>query len=176
MLDSIRLRRLDFNASEGGGRWASLPDVRVALAVSSLALPPSFLRNRFSTLRRFDAEECPQTTIVSCESRDLVAPVMVRVVWRRDAPSEYPDRSDLPRRFTNKRQLMTPEEQISKMKKAITQAIKVMGDRFGSTEQDVARAIQELKASMQGSSEPSRSVETVPRPGGQSPQETQANI
>lgn len=67
---------------------------------------------------------------------------------------------------------MTPEEQISKMKKASTQAIKVMGDRFGSTEQDVARAIQELKASMQGSSEPSRSVETVPWPGGQSPQET----
>lgn len=44
---------------------------------------------------------------------------------------------------------MTPEEQIMKMKKAITQAIKVMGDRFGSTEGDVARAIDELKASMQ---------------------------
>jgi hypothetical protein len=43
---------------------------------------------------------------------------------------------------------MTPEEQITKMKKAITQAIKVMGDRFGSTEADVARAIDELKASM----------------------------
>ncbi|MEO5955331.1 MAG: hypothetical protein ABIR36_06535 [Nitrospiraceae bacterium] len=43
---------------------------------------------------------------------------------------------------------MTPEEQISKMKKAITQAVKVMGDRFGSTEEDVARAIDELKASM----------------------------
>jgi hypothetical protein len=43
---------------------------------------------------------------------------------------------------------MTPEEQITKMKKAITQAIKVMGDRFGSTETDVARAIEELKASM----------------------------
>ena len=43
---------------------------------------------------------------------------------------------------------MTPEEQITKMKKAITQAIKVMGDRFGSTEQDVAGAIQELKMSM----------------------------
>ena len=41
---------------------------------------------------------------------------------------------------------MTTEEQISKMKKAIAQAIKVMGDRFGSTEQDVERAIQELKA------------------------------
>ena len=44
---------------------------------------------------------------------------------------------------------MTPEEQIAKMKKAITQAIKVMGDRFGSTEADVEKAIDELKASMQ---------------------------
>ena len=44
---------------------------------------------------------------------------------------------------------MTPEEQISKMKKAITQAVKVMGDRFGSTEADVAKTIDELKASMQ---------------------------
>lgn len=44
---------------------------------------------------------------------------------------------------------MTSEEQITKMKKAITQAIKVMGDRFGSTEADVERAIVELKASMQ---------------------------
>jgi hypothetical protein len=44
---------------------------------------------------------------------------------------------------------MTPEEQVTTMKKAITQAIKVMGDRFGSTEGDVARAIQELKTSMQ---------------------------
>ena len=43
---------------------------------------------------------------------------------------------------------MTPEEQIMTMKKAITQAIKVMGDRFGSTETDVDRAIVELKASM----------------------------
>jgi hypothetical protein len=43
---------------------------------------------------------------------------------------------------------MTPEEQITKMKKAITQAIKVMGDRFGSTEADVARAIDDLKTSM----------------------------
>jgi len=47
-----------------------------------------------------------------------------------------------------KGEAMTPEEQITKMKKAITQAIKVMGDRFGSTEADVARAIDELKASM----------------------------
>ncbi len=45
--------------------------------------------------------------------------------------------------------MVTPEEQIIKMKKAITQAIKVMGDRFGSTEADVERAIVELKASMQ---------------------------
>ena len=44
---------------------------------------------------------------------------------------------------------MTPDEQILKMKKAITQAVKVMGDRFGSTEEDVAKAIDELKASMQ---------------------------
>jgi hypothetical protein len=44
---------------------------------------------------------------------------------------------------------MTPDEQITKMKKAITQAVKVMGDRFGSTEADVERAIDELKASMQ---------------------------
>lgn len=43
---------------------------------------------------------------------------------------------------------MTQEEQFTKMKKAITQAMKVMGDRFGSTEGDVERAIDELKASM----------------------------
>jgi hypothetical protein len=67
---------------------------------------------------------------------------------------------------------MTPDEQISKMKKAIVQAIKVMGDRFGSTEQDVARAIQELKASMQGASEPNLSVEAMPRPGSQPPHAT----
>lgn len=47
---------------------------------------------------------------------------------------------------------MTPEEKIAKMTKAIHQAIKVMGDRFGSTEEDVARAIQELKASLQPAS------------------------
>jgi len=44
---------------------------------------------------------------------------------------------------------MTPDEQIAKMKKAINQAVKVMGDRFGSTERDVDRAIEDLKASMQ---------------------------
>jgi hypothetical protein len=66
---------------------------------------------------------------------------------------------------------MTTEEQISKMKKAIAQAIKVMGDRFGSTEQDVERAIQELKASMQGTSEPSLSMKTVPGVATPSPME-----
>ena len=44
---------------------------------------------------------------------------------------------------------MTDAEQITKMKKAITQAIKVMGDRFGSTELDVTKTIEDLKASMQ---------------------------
>jgi hypothetical protein len=55
---------------------------------------------------------------------------------------------------------MTPEEQITKMTKAINQAIKVMGDRFGSTETDVARAIQDLKDSMQKSP----SAPTAPAP------------
>ena len=59
---------------------------------------------------------------------------------------------------------MTPEEQIMKMKKAITQAIKVMGDRFGSTEADVDRAIVELKAS----------VLTAPAAVAQPPQSTAA--
>jgi hypothetical protein len=36
---------------------------------------------------------------------------------------------------------MTPEQQIVKMTTAIRQAIKVMGDRFGSTETVVARAV-----------------------------------
>jgi hypothetical protein len=54
------------------------------------------------------------------------------------------------------------EEQISKMKKAIAQAIKVMGDRFGSTEQDVTRAVEDLKASIRGASEPNLSVKPVP--------------
>ncbi len=70
---------------------------------------------------------------------------------------------------------MTPDEQNLRMKKAIA-PIKVMGDRFGSTEQDVAKAIQDLKVSMQETSEPSLSVTTVPRPGGPSPQATQATI
>ena len=59
---------------------------------------------------------------------------------------------------------MTPEEQITKMKKAITQAVKVMGDRFGSTEADVERAIDELKASLQ----------TAPAAAAQLPQSTAA--
>jgi hypothetical protein len=61
---------------------------------------------------------------------------------------------------------MTPEEQITKMKRAITQAIKVMSDRFGSTEADVAKAIDELKASMQ----------TGPAVAAQPPQSTAAVI
>ena len=44
---------------------------------------------------------------------------------------------------------MTPAAQITKMTMAIKQAIKVMGDRLGSTETDVAKAIEELKASIQ---------------------------
>lgn len=59
---------------------------------------------------------------------------------------------------------MTQEEQITKMKKAINQAVKVMGDRFGSTEADVERAIDELKASML----------TVPAAAAQPPQSTVA--
>jgi len=46
---------------------------------------------------------------------------------------------------------MTLEEHVVKMTKAINQAIKVMSDRFGATEGDVARAIQELKSSIQKS-------------------------
>ena len=32
---------------------------------------------------------------------------------------------------------MTPQDQIMKMTTAIRQAIKIMGDRFGSTEHDI---------------------------------------
>jgi hypothetical protein len=56
---------------------------------------------------------------------------------------------------------MTSEEHIAKMTTAIRQAIKVMGDRFGSTEQDVTKAIHELKMSMQGSTEPKVLVGTL---------------
>jgi hypothetical protein len=71
---------------------------------------------------------------------------------------------------------MTPEEQITRMKKAINQAIKVMGDRFGSTEADVERVIHELKASMQASSEPGPSLETSPRPGSQLLQDKEVTV
>ena len=47
---------------------------------------------------------------------------------------------------------MTAEEQIVTMTAAIKRAIKVMGDRFGSTEGDVARAVQDLKESMKTAS------------------------
>ena len=43
---------------------------------------------------------------------------------------------------------MTPDEQIAKMTKAINQAIKVLGDRFGSTEGDTNKAIQALRESL----------------------------
>ncbi len=66
---------------------------------------------------------------------------------------------------------MTSEEQIVKMTTAIRQAIKVMGDRFGSTDQDVTRAIEDLKASMQAKSQPNPSVEAVPRLDSRSPQQ-----
>ena len=56
-------------------------------------------------------------------------------------------------RAVNQENSMTHEEQMTKMTTAIRQAIKVMGDRFGSTEQDTARAIQDLKASLQGATE-----------------------
>ncbi|HET7058938.1 MAG TPA: hypothetical protein VFI05_09400 [Nitrospiraceae bacterium] len=61
---------------------------------------------------------------------------------------------------------MTPEQQITKMTKAINQAIKVMSDRFGSTETDVAKAIQELKESMQKSpsAQPAPSTQSTPSP------------
>lgn len=49
---------------------------------------------------------------------------------------------------------MTSDERIVNMTKAIQQAIKVMGDRFGSTEGDVARTIEALKASLQAPSPP----------------------
>ena len=63
---------------------------------------------------------------------------------------------------------MTPEEHIAKMTTAIRQAIKVMGDRFGSTEQDVATAIHELKISMQKEAEPMATLgssTTMKQPG-----------
>jgi hypothetical protein len=44
---------------------------------------------------------------------------------------------------------MTAEEQIVKMTVAIRQAIKVMENRFGSTETDVTQAVDALKGSIQ---------------------------
>jgi hypothetical protein len=70
---------------------------------------------------------------------------------------------------------MTQEQQIVKMTTAIRQAIKVMGDRFGSTETHVARA-QELKVSMQASPEPSSYVETGPRPDSRSPKNAEVVV
>ncbi|WP_455370843.1 hypothetical protein [Petrachloros mirabilis] len=61
---------------------------------------------------------------------------------------------------------MTCEEQITKMTAAIKQAIKVMGDRFGSTEQDVIRAIEGLKASMQASTDAGPSMKAQTQRGG----------
>ncbi|TAL11841.1 MAG: hypothetical protein EPO02_03265 [Nitrospirae bacterium] len=43
---------------------------------------------------------------------------------------------------------MTPDEQIAKMTKAINQAIKVLGDPFGSSPGDATRSIQALKESL----------------------------
>jgi hypothetical protein len=63
---------------------------------------------------------------------------------------------------------MTPEEQIAKMTKAINQAIKVLGDRFGTTEGDSLRAIQALKESMQTSPVPP--VEKKPSPSPSPPE------
>ena len=53
---------------------------------------------------------------------------------------------------------MTPEEQLTRMTAAIKQAIKVMGDRFGSTEEDVVKAIEGLKVSIQTVSTPKETV------------------
>lgn len=71
---------------------------------------------------------------------------------------------------------MTSEELIVKMTTAIRQAIKVMGDRFGSTDKDVERAIQELKASIQAPAERNPSLETLPRPGSQLSQNKEVTV
>ncbi len=67
---------------------------------------------------------------------------------------------------------MPGEDQIAKMTKAIRQAIKVMEDRFGSTELDVEKAVQELKASLQASSAPSPPAAASTQPGSQPAQNT----
>jgi hypothetical protein len=43
---------------------------------------------------------------------------------------------------------MTSDERITRMMAEMRQAIKVMGDRFGATEEDLARAFEGLKGSM----------------------------
>jgi len=58
------------------------------------------------------------------------------------------DRAQTDRSLRAKGVHMTSDEQTAKMKKAIEQAIRVMKDRFGSTEKDVTKAIEELRASM----------------------------
>jgi hypothetical protein len=59
---------------------------------------------------------------------------------------------------------MTPEEQIAKMTKAINHAIKVLGDRFGSTPGDDQRAIQMLKDSLPASPAPAPKTPPAPPP------------
>lgn len=59
---------------------------------------------------------------------------------------------------------MTPEEQIAKMTKAINHAIKVLGDRFGSTPGDDQRAIQMLKDSLLASPAPAPKTPPAPPP------------
>jgi hypothetical protein len=71
---------------------------------------------------------------------------------------------------------MTHEEQIAKMALAIKQAIKVMADRFGSTEQDVARAIEGLRASMQVGCGVSPSMAASTRPGSPSTQDQDVTV
>ncbi len=62
---------------------------------------------------------------------------------------------------------MAVDEQIARMTKAIRQAIKVMEDRFGSTELDVEKAVQDLKASLQASSAPNPPTAASPQPSSQ---------
>ncbi len=67
---------------------------------------------------------------------------------------------------------MPAEDQIAKMTKAIRQAIKVMENPFGSTELDVEKAVQGLKASLETSSAPSPSAAASTQPGNQPAQST----
>ncbi|TLY37038.1 MAG: hypothetical protein E6K60_05950 [Nitrospirae bacterium] len=61
---------------------------------------------------------------------------------------------------------MTPEEQIAKMTKAITQAIKVLSDPFAATTKDHEKAIQALKESMQKDGAPAA---VAPKPAPAAP-------